>query len=172
MGPTGNIVQGHILDSARAPLERKMKEIDPLLYFKWNPKKLKRWGLWEIRRRPEEKCVKDIAKVGETHYLLIDSVENNFENHIMDVPFLNYEIIEKLKKMDTWQHSYRGQNFLSDMDSRAESHKERTEEKIKSERKYELKQQKTAIRDLMNYTLSGGDPSQIANHWGKSGSQN
>jgi hypothetical protein len=165
MGPTGAVVQGHVLDSARAPLERKMREIEPRLYLKWNPKKLKKWGLWEVRMRPEEKCVKDIAKVGDTHYLLVDYVEDNFANHIMDVPFLNYDIIEKLKKMDTWQHSYRGQNYLADMDSREASYKEKTEAKVKEERKYELKQQKTAIRDLMNYTLSGGDPSRIANHW-------
>ncbi len=165
MGPTGSIVQGHVLDCGRVPLERKMREIEPRLYLKWNPKKLKKWGLWEVRMRPEEKCVKDFAKVGDTAYLVIDYVEDNFTNHIMDVPFLNYDLVEKLKQMDTWQHSYRGQNYLAQMDSNETTYKEKTEAKVKAERKYELKQQKSAIRDLMNYTLSGGDPSQIANHW-------
>lgn len=165
MGPTGSIVRGHVLDCAVAPLERKLRELDSQLYLRWNPKKLKRWGCWEIRRLPNQKTLKDVVVHGGNTLVVVDYVENNFENHILDVAYLNYDVITRLKKMDTWAGSERGRNFLDQMDSVAASVEEKTKEAALKERRYELKQQKTMVRDLMDYTLSGGDPSLIANYW-------
>lgn len=167
MGPSGSIVRGHVLDCAEAPLERKLKEYDSQLYIKWNPKKLKGWGVWEIRRRPNFKVVKETVVAGGNTFHVLDYVENNFDNHVLDVAYLNYKAVEKIKQMDTWQHSMHGKNFMSDMDAKSEAHAEKAKEAALKERRYELKQQNSMIRDLMDYTLSGGDPSQIANYWSK-----
>ena len=172
LAPSGNVIRGHVLDCSVAGLTRALKDLDSTLYVKWNPKKLKKWGLWEVRRRPEYKSVKDIIEFNGATYAVVDYVENNFENHIIDVPFLNYSLIEKLKSMDTWAMSPRGRQYLDDMESRRASFVERENEKAMQERNYELRQRKTQIRELMDYTLSGGDPSRIAHYWDqKPGSQ-
>jgi hypothetical protein len=165
MKPTGNLIRGHVLDSAVGPLVERLKDLDPRLYIRWNPKKLRGWGLYEVRYRPEFKTMKDYVVYGGNTYVVVDYVENNFANHILDTPYLNYDILTRLKKMDMWANSDRGRNFLDQTESKAASLAEATKEKALTERKYELKQQSSMIRDLMDYTLSGGDPSLIANHW-------
>ena len=165
LGPTGKVSQGHVLDCAMGPLKEKLRDLDEQLYIKWNPKKLKGWGLWEVRRRPNYKMVKETVEFGGNTYHQIDYIENNFEHHILDVPFLNYDIITKLKQIDTWANSDKGRNFNDQMDSKAASFEEAGKAKALAERQYELKQQKSMVRDLMDYTLGGGDPSLIAHHW-------
>lgn len=165
INPTGQVIRGHVLDCSVDPLVERLRDYDPQLYVKWNSKKLRGWGLWEVRRRPNLKVVKETVVAGGNTYNVIDYVENNFENHIMDVPFLNYQILERLKQMDTWAVSTHGKDFVSTMESREESYKEKVKEKALSERRYEIKQHMSQVRDLMDYTLSGGDPSRIANHW-------
>lgn len=165
MKPTGNIIRGHVLDCAVGPLVERLRDLDPQLYVTWNPKKLRGWGVWEIRRRPDFKVAKEVIPYGGNTYVVADYVENNFENHILDVPFLNYNVITRLKEMDTWNISRDTDKFAAEMDYRDKKAKEKIAADAKAERRYELKQQKTMIRDLMDYTLSGGDPSLIANHW-------
>lgn len=172
MKPTGNLIRGHVLDCSVGPLVERMRDLDAQLYIKWNPKKLRGWGLWEVRRRPNFKTARDVLVHAGDTYVNVEYVENNFEHHILDIPFLNYELVTRLKQMDTWAGSHKGRNFLDQMESKAQSIEENTKNKALSERRYELKQQKTMIRDLMDYTLAGGDPSLIANHWNQSGSQN
>lgn len=167
LGPTGRIITGHVLDSSKAPLERKLREYDQQLYLRWNPRKLKGFGVWELRRRPELKTAKDFAIYNGDCYTLVDYVENDIENHILDVPFLNYSILNKLKQMDTWTISRDSEKFGKEMEYRADKFKTQEEESAKSERRYALKQQRSMVRDLMDYTLSGGDPADIAKYWQK-----
>lgn len=167
VGPTGCTIRGTVLDSAVAPLEQKLREYDRQLYFRWNPKKLKGWGCWEVRRKPNEKTVKEVLSYGGNTYVVVDYIENNFDNHIMDVAYLNYDILTKLKRMDTWAVSDHGKDFATEMDRRERDYKEKTEEQAKAERRYNIAQHKSMVRDLMDYTLSGGDPSKIANYWPK-----
>ena len=167
LGPVGRISRGHVLDCAKAPLERKLRELDSRLYVEWNPRKLKGHGLWEVRIRPHHKRVKEVVEFGGISYQVLDYVENNFENHVLDCAFLNYDIVCRLKAMDTWSVSQDTDTFAREMDYRANKVKEKTEENAKSERRYELKQQKSMIRDLMDYTLSGNDPADIARYWPK-----
>jgi hypothetical protein len=69
--------------------------------------------------------------------------------------------------MDTWSVSRNTDVFAAEMESRALTAQQKIDEKAKSERRYELKQQRSMIRDLMEYTLSGGDPADIAKYWPK-----
>ena len=165
MSPTGNIIRGHVLDCSVGPLVERLRDLDSQLYVVWNPKKLRGWGLWEIRRHPNMKTVKEVLPYGGNTYVVVDYIENDFENHILDVPYLNYNVISRLKEMDTWTVSRDGETFNREMDYRASRRKATEEASALGERRYALKQNKTLIRDLMDYTLSGGDPSQIAHHW-------
>lgn len=167
LSPTGKAISGHVLDCAKAPLEKKIKELfDDYLYLKWNPKKLNGWGCWELRRRPEKKKVLETLAFKGNTYTILGYKENNFENHILDVPFLNYSIINKLKSMDTWeQYGERGKHFGKELEYHEEKSKQLLEEKTRKEREYNAKQLKHELKDFREYVLSGHNPYLIADHW-------
>lgn len=171
MGPAGNIIKGHVLDSACAPLEQKLKEYDPQLYVRWAPKKLKGHGIWEIRRKPEHKSVKETVVWRNMAFHILEHVENNFDHHVLDVPFLNYDVLTKLKEMDAWQGSWKGQGFTSELEYKEAKRLEEIEEKAEAEKAYGLRQIRTRVRDLMEYTNSGGNPANICAVWDKADSK-
>ena len=107
VNPTGSTIRGHVLDSALKPLEQRLKDYDPQLYIKWNPKKLHGWGCWELRRKPEQKTVRpeDVVVFQGNTFVCPKYHELNLVDHVMDIPFLNYSIVKKLEKMDTWSSS-------------------------------------------------------------------
>lgn len=180
--PTGRIIEGHVLDCSRKPLERKLKEYDAQLYLKWNKDKLHGWGCWELRRRPLMKTYTHtqyhrdnfgaILRIvpGDVHHLdgctIVEPKyhENDFENHVMDVPFLNYSIIEKIKKMDTWEHST-SMGFAHDYEYLEAKVMENEDEKSNAELTYSAKQYKREIRDFKEFLLSGNSPARIADYW-------
>lgn len=167
MGPCGKLIQGHVLDCAKAPLEAKMREHDAQLYVKWNPKKLRGHGLWEVRRRPEHKLAKHIAKYKGNTYILLDYVENDFTCHIMDTPFLNYKLIEKLKQIDTWNDSFKAKDFGKELEYKEAKIQDKIMSKAEDDKNYTIKQNKSEIRGMMEYVLAGGDPTRIADVWDK-----
>lgn len=166
IGPTGGIIKGDVLDVNRKHLERALKDYDPQLYIKWNPTRLKGWGAWEIRRRPETKSVKDIVVFEGNTYVDIEYVEVDILHGIMAVSFLNYNIISKLQSMDTWKlHGDRGKNFSKNIDYDAAKHREARDKKANEERRHAAKVYKSEIRDFKEYILSGNNPADIAKFW-------
>lgn len=167
MGPTGSVIKGHVLDNSRVPLERKMREYDPQLYVRWNPKKLKGYGCWEVRRRPEFKRAKEVVYHKGNTLVVLDYIENGFENHLLDVAYLNYNIITELKRIDTWQESYKAKDFGHTLEYKEAKRQEELEAKAEAEKDYALKQNKTKVRDLMAFVNEGGNPARIADYWDK-----
>lgn len=165
LSATGKIIQGHVLDASRAPLEEALRDYDPQLRLQWNPTKLRGWGCWEVRRRPDEKRIVEAFHFEGMDIGVLEYKELNMINHVMDVPFLNYNIIDKLKKMDSWQTSYKGKNFTNDVDYAEAKYDEKIDEKSSQEMSYNLKQHKKEIRYLMDYVLSGKNPARIADYW-------
>lgn len=163
-GPTGNAIQGHVLDCAKAPLERKLKEYDKQLYVRWNPKKLRGWGCWELRRKPDTKVIKETLLFHGNTYHNLEYKELNLVNHIMDIPFLNYNIIETVKSWDTWEKSS-SMGFAHDYQYLEGKMLEAEEEKAHAEATYNAKQMKHEIRDLKELVLSGFNPARIADYW-------
>ena len=167
LGPTGNTIHGHVLDCGRAPLEARMREYDAQLYITWNPRKLRGWGCWEVRRRPEFKSVKEVCIYGGNTYVVLDYKESGFENHIFDVPYLNYKILDRLSEIDTWKKSYKAKNFGQDLDAWEQNREAQIRAKAEEERAYAIKQHKSLIRDLMDYVNEGGNPARVADAWDK-----
>lgn len=166
-GPTGRIATGSVLDCAKGPLEQALKFYDPCLYVKWNPKKLKGWGCWEIRRRPEEKQVVESVSFGGATFSRVEYKEYDMVHHVMDLAYLNYNALEKLKAMDTWSEGRKGLEWVKQLDYREAKAQERIEAKASVEREYNLKQLKPQIKDLMDFVSSGGNPARLADHWSK-----
>lgn len=165
--PTGSVVKGHVLDCAVGPLEQKLRDYDPQLYVKWNPRKLKGWGCWEVRRRPEEMRPTQIEVFEGNTLVKLEYAETNLVHHVLDVPFLNYKILEKLRVMDQWVNDKRGADFNSRADYLEAKHDEKVEQRAEDEKNYMIKQHKSQIRDFKEYVLSGGNPYRIADYWGQ-----
>lgn len=172
LGPVGSVSKGHVLDCAKAPLEQTLRDYDPLLYVRWNARKLKGNGCWEIRRKSEQKTLRpsDIwsgygITIAYPKYHEIDLV-----NHVLDVAFLNYNVLTKLKSMDAWNMKdmgEKGKNFVKQAEYLEAKHLEKIEDKAVNELEYNIKQHKSQIRDFKEFINSGGNPYRLADHWDK-----
>lgn len=184
LGPTGTISKGHVLDCSRAPLEEALRLYDPQLYIKWNSKKLQGWGVWEVRRKPEAKSIRPskclMHHSGAKTYVQGDIYdfdgycviypkyhENDLVHHVLDVAYLNYDILTKLKKMDQWELANGGKDFAKNLEYEENKQQTQIREKLNKELQYNLKQIKSAVNGVKEHILSGGSPADIARHWGK-----
>jgi len=165
VSPTGKLIQGNVLDVARKPFERALRDYDKQLYVKWNPNKLHGWGCWEIRRRPDTKTVVEVQEWEGNTLVRVDWHENNLVNHILDAAFLNYDQLRKLKSIDTTVRGY--SNWISDMEYWEKKEEERQIAAARAARDYAAKQYKSEIRDFKEMVNSGLNPALLADVWGK-----
>lgn len=163
VGATGSLVTGDILDVNRNALERKLRDYDSQLYLKWNPKKLRGYGLWEVRRRPNLPTAHPISVFKGTTIYKLDYIENDIINHVMDLPYLNYSALTKLEKMDTWKDK----NWVQNAEYKGAKYREDAEKKKLKELAYNFKQQKQEIRDYRQWISEGNNPALLAHFWGQ-----
>lgn len=121
--------------------------------------------MWEVRRKPETLSIKDVVEFEGNTYVVCDYVENPLVNHVLDVPFLNYQVINKLREMDQWKDGKRGEDFNSRAEYAEAKYLEKVENRAEEEKAYMIKQHKSQIRDFKEYILSGGNPYRIAEYW-------
>ena len=160
-GPTGNTIKGHVLDVAKGPFERALKDYDPQLYVTWNPSKVRNYGCWEIRRKPAEYSPVYRGTYAGFHFIELKLLELDLIHHILDCAFLNYDQIRKIKSMDTWKNP----NWAKDLEYAENVQRVKTQEKLRADLMYEMREQKTAIRDYRDAILSGTNPAEIARFW-------
>lgn len=164
IGPTGSIVKGDVLDCAWEPLQRTLRFYDPQLYLQWNPNKRKGLGVWEVRRRPNKKSVYEVYEWEGNTYLHIDWLEIDIVNHVLDCnQGLNYSVVEKIKKMDTWQDK----NWVKNLESAEKEYTDNLNSNARKELVYGLKQYRRAARDLRESVLSGTPLTELARAWGR-----
>lgn len=168
LAPTGSVVEGHVLDVAKKPFERALKDYDSQLYVRWNPKKLKGWGCWEIRRKPESQTIVDFVEWKGTTVFKLGYREVDLVANILDCAFLNYDQLRKIREMDTWQIGPK--QWLADRDYAEKQHKAAITAKRKEELKYAAKEYKREIRDFKEFVLSGNNPHLISQYWDKADS--
>jgi hypothetical protein len=165
VGPVGKISVGHVLDCNKDRFEEALRNYDPMLYVRWNPKKMRGHGCWEIRRRPEFNCALDIAELDETTALVkVGPREIDIVHHVLDCAFLNYDQIRKLKEMDTRQYG--------DVNQWQELVARKTQERQDLEWSQGMKRRSEAIRtfrrqinEFRQYILNGGNPHMIGQFW-------
>lgn len=172
LGPTGNLIQGDVLDVSLRPLEELVQHYDPQLYFRWNPSKNHGYGIWELRRRPEKKTViSSVVYKGNT-YCTIDYKENEWEHLVWDLPFLDYSLVARLIEGDQWAMSnydssriLRLQQYLKKMDETSQLKKQQQLQKVRDEMLYKLKQDKSILNDFKDRIASGLNPAHIMRYW-------
>jgi hypothetical protein len=177
------LVQGHVLDVSLRPLLAALRRYDPLLYFKWNPKKRAGQGVWELRRKPEFKSI-HAARVVETPrgnvhipgdvyefdgYTICEPKyhENHIENHVKDFDRLTYGILAWVADHDLFQYGYKGKNTMSEAEYKEAKYEEKIDEDSYAEKQYMIKQHKTEFNDFREYILAGGNPARLMDYWGK-----
>lgn len=181
---TGNIIRGSVLDCGVAPLARQLRDYDAQLYIKWNASKCEGVGCWEVRRKPEFKTVRpsyDSPRPGVrpnrqgdlyefdlwTRVLWPKYNETDIVNHVLDCPTLDYRVLPKIQKMDMWKESYRGSNFVNELEYEELKHVEKEEAKANEVREYSIKENRKAFLQFKEFLASGGNPHQLANYWDK-----
>jgi len=156
-GPTGQVIKGHVLDVNVKAFEGTLQFYDPLLYVKWNPKKLQGWGCWEIRRKPAEKQPVEVVPYNDGCIIRIESKEYEDIHHVVDAAFLNYDVLRRLKEMDTWNKNH----DIHNMDYINEKAREEIKQKQKEDLKYLFKENKGLFRQVKELVKSGHNPARI-----------
>lgn len=160
----GNTVIGSVLDCNKKYLERALQDYDKQLYLKWNPYKGSGIGMWELRRRPNEKTM-----VYKTHYkhrgerfnlYMAEYVESDWINLILEAPILDYTMLTKIREMDTWGHK----NWLNDADYAAQKQEEKRMDLEATERKYAIRENKKYASDFRQYVQAGYNPLWFLNN--------
>lgn len=181
------LVEGHVLDVTRGPLLAALRRYDPQLYVKWNSKKRGGQGVWELRRKPEFKSVRegrfvdsptrgrvlipgDIHSFGDYTISVPKYHETSFENHVKDFTHLSYGMVLWVAAHDLWEMQncgYKGKHFTKEAAYREAKYEEKIDEDSYAEKQYMIKQHSTQFQDFAAYINAGGDPYRLLDYWDK-----
>jgi hypothetical protein len=153
----GNVVVGHVLDVNKKYLEKALKHYDKQLYLKWNARKNEGNGCWEVRRTPNQPVALLEGEWQGRNIFVLDYVENDIVHHILDVPFLNYDILTRIKEMDAWNNP----NLVADNDYKAQKMKEEANSKHRAELRYQIGHFRKQFAELQEETRSGRNPLKL-----------
>jgi len=142
--PTGKLITGSVFDGNKARIERALKFYDPQLYIKWNPKKRRGWGMWEVRRKPDFLTSVYQGSFNGVGYHTAEYKESDIIHHVLDVPVLTDSLVGKIKSMDTWQTK----RWQDHMEYEGAKYQERIEQGAREELRYEIKQHRREWKEL------------------------
>jgi hypothetical protein len=149
--PLGRVIRGHVLDCNQKAFNRALREIDSRLYTEWNPFKVRGHGCWEIRIKPRRKTPLYRGTYrGAAFYELVD-LEFDTVHHVLDCAFLNYDALRKLKEMDTYDKNH----FVHNLEALEQEQANKVAEEAQRERRYNLRQHKSALHELYERVRSG-----------------
>ena len=154
---TGSVVTGSVLDANPARIERALKFYDRQLYLKWNPKKRQGWGMWEVRRTPDQLTKVYQGRFNGQKLYTLERKELDLIAHVLDVAVLNDTLLGKLKSIDAWATP----NFIDNLDHAAAKHAEAQKAKAREEMRYNIKQFKQEWKDFASLVSQGVNPADI-----------
>lgn len=148
-----------MLDVNKKAFTEVLQRYDKQLYVRWNPKKLRGWGCWEIRRRPEFKSPVDYTPTGDGNYIVrMEYKEIDVLHHVLDCAFLNYDQIRKIKEMDTWNNK---DHFVHDLEYKERVQMQKVQDRADAELDYAFKHYKKEFDDFREMVRSGKNPGRI-----------
>lgn len=174
LGATGSVVKGDVLDVNPDYLQRKLQDYEPRLYLRWNPRKNRGYGTWELRIRPDKKRITERVFFGGNTISVVEFKESEFEHHVKDFDILGYNILQWIRDADMWAAA----NYSADKHHRLNQHLYNQDEahfkylddqkaKLRDEAIYRLKQERSTLQDFQNRILSGVNPNLLSAFWGR-----
>jgi hypothetical protein len=146
----GKVVKGHVFDVNKKHLEKALKDYDNQLEIRWHTDKNRGRGCWELWRRPSQMTlIPRAAGFFELRYVYKPMI-----HHVMDVEFLSYNIITKLKEMDAWQHADYDQALID----QSREIERKTRAAAKEELRYGLKHNRRFVTAFKDAVASGYNP--------------
>ncbi len=174
VGPTGNLIKGDVLDVSVRGLTEALQFYDPLLYLKWEPKKRDGQGMWTLRRKPEFKVLTYHGEFEGKQLYTLEYKEMDLENHVFNLPSLNYKLLDRVRKADVWvradydrSNQRKVQAWTKKLDEDEELYKTEMEQKIHKEAMYNMMQHRSALKEYKEAILSGTNPAHLARYWGQ-----
>ena len=164
VGPVGSVSKGHVLDVNQKLFNQALKDYDSQLYTKWNPKKIKGHGCWEIRRRPNLKDVTHVLEFEGNTIQYIDYVEFDMVSHVLDCAFLNYDQLRKIKEMDTFSEG-QAAGYADRLESREKSHREAHDAASRERLRYAGKHYRREMKDFKEMIRGGLNPALMMKYW-------
>lgn len=163
MGPSGQLITGNVLDVSIRHFKEALHYFDSSLYVKWNPKKLKGWGCWEIRIKPHLPYAVYQGSWKGINFYEIKRLETDIMNHVLDCAYLNYDAIRKLKTMDvqTKLASAGCKTYGEYIEKMEAEVQEKIREKSREDLKYNISQNKSMAHDFREAIRSGIHPAQV-----------
>lgn len=159
----GYTVKGHVLDVSKRVLEKMLKNYDSQLFLHWNPwKKTAQNGTWEVRRKPDIKLLTYCGEFEGQDMYAYEYKYNSFLDHVMDLPILRYDCLDKIKSMDKWSNT----NWETEWDDHIKSLKDNEEKKKWDNIRASIREDKKYWKQLQEATLSGYDPLGWSYHKG------
>lgn len=157
IAPTGGLIVGSVRDCNKRVLEKLLRDYDSQLYIKWNAKKRGGWGCWEIRRKPNYLTPVYQGQFNDQPIYTMERKELDLVAHVLDLNYLSYEVMGKIKSMDAWgtQHWAAQQDYL------AAKQREVVEKQARDELRYNIKQHKREWRELAALVSQGINPASI-----------
>lgn len=153
----GRVIKGSVLDCNKKFLERALQDYDKQLYLKWNAKKRSGLGVWELRRKPNTKTAVPKYELNGHIVFELEYLENDLLHCIIDVPVLNYDLLAKLKQMDTWVNK----DWVSQLEYDEAKSKDRAHEKNREDLKYRMLQYRRALGDFKEEVRAGRSPADF-----------
>lgn len=153
----GNTVEGHVLDINKTYFKQKLRQFDPRLYLKWNPKKRQGHGMWELRIKPLKKTAVYVGSMEGYSFIKLEDVENDLTHHILDLPTLDMRVFTRLREMDAWTNK----TMLEDADYLAEQMLIKQELEIDDMRRRMIKENKRYFSDMYEAVRSGVNPASL-----------
>lgn len=175
------LIRGHVLDVSLPLLMGQLKRYDEQLYLKWSASKQRGLGVWELRRKPELKSIRegycldvpnkgtvcfpgDVYDMGE-YTITVPKYHETREDCVKTFERLDYRILDWVANQDLWKYGYKGKDFIKESEYREAKYEEKIDQESYAEKAYGFKQIKTQIRDFQQYVLDGGDPYRIIDYW-------
>lgn len=158
--PPGSLIEGHLFDVDKVEFEKALKAYDSSLYVYWNSKKLKGAGCWEIRRKSRI-YVTDQEEIGQRNYLIANEHYDPQVDHVLDVCFLNYDQIRKIREMDVAHIA----DYAAHVEKLEREYKEKAKERGQAAIKDVVSQFGREISQLQAALRDGLNPAEIARYW-------
>lgn len=138
----GCCVTGSVFDIDRKAFERALKAYWSKLFLGWNPYKNEGRGCWEVWQEPNKR-----------------QELNDMEHWVADLPYLRWDFIQDLRRMDSWEHrAATGKQLWETMDDNYDEYDAELTRQEQDSIRYAVRHNKSVFGKLKDLAQDGYNP--------------